>query len=160
SAGDRVLGFWFRRRHLLGLAAIAVGVAAFFIVLRNPAVEQTLLGTDTPVTVAPVRAEKTIAVLPFVNTSSDPENEYFADGMTEEILNRLSAVQGLRVTSRTSSFSFKGKQVDLPTLARQLGVSYVVEGSVRKDGNRVRVTAQLIDVAGDAQLWSESYARE
>ncbi len=135
---------WFLRRKVRYIAAaVAIGVAAIFVA----------------VTLLPV-AEKTIAVLPFVNASSDPENEYFAEGMTEEILNLLSGVQGLRVTSRTSSFSFKGKQMDLATLARQLGVSYVVEGSVRKDGNRVRVTAQLIDVAGDTQLWSGRYERK
>lgn len=104
--------------------------------------------------------EKAIAVLPFVNIGADPQNEYFADGIAEEILNLLSDVNGLRVTSRTSSFSFKDKKVDLPTLANQLGVSYVVEGSVRKDGDRVRVTAQLVDVAGDRTLWSDVYERK
>ncbi len=149
------------RRKVLGLAALAVVIGAATIVVLHQSGVQTAAVSDAPVhLVAPVRAEKTIAVLPFVNTSSDPEYENFADGMTDEILNLLSGVQGLRVTSRTSSFSFKGKQVDLPTLARQLGVSYVVEGTVRKNGNRVRVTAQLIDVADDAYLWSEIYERQ
>jgi TolB-like protein/tetratricopeptide (TPR) repeat protein len=101
-----------------------------------------------------------IAVLPFTNMSSDPEQTFFSDGVTEEILNLLGNVDGLRVTSRTSSFSFKGQTVDLPTIAHKLGVSYVVEGSVRRDGDRVRVTAQLIDVASDAHLWSETYERK
>jgi TolB-like protein/tetratricopeptide (TPR) repeat protein len=101
-----------------------------------------------------------IAVLPFANMSSDPEQDFFSDGVTEEILNLLSDVEGLRVTSRTSSFSFKGQTIDLPTIARKLGVSHVVEGSVRRAGDRVRVTAQLIDVATDTHLWSETYERE
>jgi adenylate cyclase len=101
-----------------------------------------------------------IAVLPFTNMSSDPEQDFFSDGVTEEILNLLSDVDGLRVTSRTSSFSFKGQTIDLPTIARKLGVSHVVEGSVRRAGDRVRVTAQLIDVASDTHLWSETYERK
>ena len=101
-----------------------------------------------------------IAVLPFANMSSDAEQDFFSDGVTEEILNLLANVDGLRVTSRTSSFSFKGQTVDLPTIARKLGVSHVVEGSVRRAGDRVRVTAQLIDVASDTHLWSETYERK
>ena len=92
--------------------------------------------------------------------SSDAEQDFFSDGVTEEILNLLANVDGLRVTSRTSSFSFKGQTVDLPTIARKLGVSHVVEGSVRRAGDRVRVTAQLIDVASDTHLWSETYERK
>jgi TolB-like protein len=98
--------------------------------------------------------------LPFANMSSDAEQDFFSDGVTEEILNLLANVDGLRVTSRTSSFSFKGQTVDLPTIARKLGVSHVVEGSVRRAGERVRVTAQLIDVASDTHLWSETYERQ
>ena len=101
-----------------------------------------------------------IAVLPFTNMSSDGEQDFFSDGVTEEILNLLANVDGLKVTSRTSSFSFKGQTVDLPTIARKLGVSHVVEGSVRRAGDRVRVTAQLIDVASDTHLWSETYERK
>ncbi len=102
----------------------------------------------------------TVAVLPFVNVSAEADQEYFADGITEEVLNLLANVQGLRVTSRTSSFSFKGQAIDLRTIARKLGVSHVVEGSVRKAGNSVRVTAQLIDVESDAHIWSQTYERE
>ena len=107
-----------------------------------------------------VRPTTGIAVLPFANMSSDAEQDFFSDGVTEEILNLLANVDGLRVTSRTSSFSFKGQAVDLPTIARKLGVSHVVEGSVRRAGDRVRVTAQLIDVASDTHLWSETYERK
>src|SRR5213593_4446846 len=101
-----------------------------------------------------------IAVLPFLNMSRDEENEYFADGLAEELLNVLSKIRGLRVASRTSAFSFKGKDVDIPTVAQKLNVATVLEGSVRKSGKRVRITAQLIQVATDSHLWSDSYDRE
>jgi TolB-like protein/class 3 adenylate cyclase len=101
-----------------------------------------------------------IAVLPFVNMSRDEENEYFADGLAEELLNVLSKIRGLRVASRTSAFSFKGSKVDIPTVAQKLNVASVLEGSVRKAGKRVRITAQLIQVATDSHLWSDTYDRE
>ena len=101
-----------------------------------------------------------IAVLPFVNMSRDEENEYFADGLAEELLNVLSKIRGLRVASRTSAFSFKGTKVDIPTVAQKLNVATILEGSVRKSGKRVRITAQLIQVATDSHLWSETYDRE
>src|SRR5207237_10270506 len=101
-----------------------------------------------------------IAVLPFVNMSRDEDNEYFADGLSEELLNVLAKIRGLRVASRTSAFSFKGKGVDIPTVAQKLNVATVLEGSVRKSGKRVRITAQLIQVASDSHLWSETYDRE
>ncbi|HSM35241.1 MAG TPA: tetratricopeptide repeat protein [Longimicrobiales bacterium] len=105
-------------------------------------------------------AERSIAVLPFVNMSDDRDNEYFSDGMTEEILNALAKVRDLRVASRTSSFAFKGQDSDVLEIARQLRVGTVVEGSVRKAGNRIRVTAQLISADDGYHLWSESYDRE
>jgi adenylate cyclase len=105
-------------------------------------------------------ARKTIAVLPFVNMSGDSENEYFSDGISEEILNLMVKLPQLRVASRTSSFIFKGKNVSIPTVARELGVDTVLEGSVRKAGDRVRITAQLIDADTDSHLWSETYDRE
>lgn len=105
-------------------------------------------------------ARKTIAVLPFVNMSGDSENEYFSDGISEEILNLMVKLPQLRVASRTSSFIFKGKNVNIPTVARELGVDTVLEGSVRRAGDRVRITAQLIDAETDSHLWSETYDRE
>jgi serine/threonine-protein kinase len=105
-------------------------------------------------------ARKAIAVLPLTNMSADPENEYFSDGMTEEIINALAKVPGVQVASRTSSFAFKGKEVDVRTIGEKLGVSSVLEGSVRKVGNRVRITAQLINVADGYHLWSETYDRQ
>lgn len=101
-----------------------------------------------------------LAVLPFVNMSADPENEYFSDGITEELLNALTRVDGLQVTSRTSSFAFKGKNDDIREIAMQLNVDKVLEGSVRKSGNRVRITAQLINAADGYHIWSESYDRK
>jgi serine/threonine protein kinase/tetratricopeptide (TPR) repeat protein len=101
-----------------------------------------------------------IAVLPFVNMSSDKEQEYFSDGLSEELLNNLAKVPGLRVAARTSSFQFKGKAEDLRTVGEKLNVGTILEGSVRKEGNRVRITAQLIKVADGFHLWSETYDRE
>ena len=101
-----------------------------------------------------------IAVLPFVNMSGDSENEYFSDGISEEILNLLAKLPKLKVASRTSAFLFKGKDVGIPAVARELGVSTVLEGSVRRAGDHVRITAQLIDAASDSHLWSETYDRE
>lgn len=104
--------------------------------------------------------EASIAVLPFVNTSGDAENEYFSDGLSEELLNLLARLQSIRVCSRTSSFALKGKDLDIPMIAAKLGVRYVLEGSVRRSGDRVRITAQLIDAANDSHLWSDTYDRE
>ena len=100
-----------------------------------------------------------LAVLPFVNMSADPENEFFSDGITEELLNTLTKVDGLQVTSRTSAFAFKGKQNDIREIAIKLNVDKVLEGSVRKAGNRVRITAQLINAADGYHIWSETYDR-
>jgi adenylate cyclase len=103
--------------------------------------------------------EKSIAVLAFENMSADPDQEYFSDGISEEILNLLAEIPELRVISRSSSFSFKGKDIAIPTVAEQLNVAHVLEGSVRKAGNRVRITAQLIEARSDLHLWSETYDR-
>lgn len=101
-----------------------------------------------------------IAILPFADMSKDGGNEYFADGLAEELLNVLSRIPGLRVASRTSAFSFKGKNVDIPTIAKKLNVANILEGSVRTSGKRVRVSAQLIRVATDSHLWSNTYDRD
>lgn len=102
---------------------------------------------------------RTIAVLPFVNMSPDPENEYFSDGISEEILNSLARIDGLRVTSRTSSFVFKDENRDIREIGKRLGASVVLEGSVRKFGNKVRITAQLINTADGYHVFSETYDR-
>jgi TolB-like protein/tetratricopeptide (TPR) repeat protein len=101
-----------------------------------------------------------IAVLPFVNMSSDPEQEYFSDGITEEVLNRLAGVRGLQVAARTSAFSFKGQNQDVRQIAQLLGVGHILEGSVRKAGDQVRITAQLIRAEDGFHLWSEAYDRK
>ncbi len=105
-------------------------------------------------------AKKSIAVIPLANMSADPENEYFSDGMTEEIINALAKIPGVQVASRTSSFAFKGKEVDVREIGEKLGVASVLEGSVRKVGSRIRITAQLIDVANGYHMWSETYDRQ
>lgn len=102
----------------------------------------------------------TIAVLPFVNMSSDPENEYFSDGITEEIINALAKIDSLKVTSRTSSFFFKGKSISITEVANQLNVAIILEGSVRTAGNTVRITAQLIQAEDDFHFWSETWDRK
>jgi len=100
-----------------------------------------------------------IAVLPFTNMSADPENEFLADGIAEEIINALTKLEGLRVVARTSAFAFKGRQEDLRSVGRQLGVDHILEGSVRRAGNRLRVTAQLVNATDGYHLWSERYDR-
>lgn len=118
--------------------------------------------TGEPVAATPeAKAEKTsIAVLPFVNMSDDPGQEFFSDGMTEEILNVLAKNHALRVAGRTSSFAFKGKNVDMRTIGQNLGVDYLIEGSVRKDADTVRITTQLVQVADGFHVWSETYDRK
>lgn len=105
-------------------------------------------------------AGTTVAVLPFINLSGDIDNEYFSDGISEEILNLLTKLPQLKVASRTSSFFFKGKEIDIPTVAAKLRVGTILEGSVRRAGNRVRISAELIDAESDSHLWSEIYDRE
>ncbi len=113
-----------------------------------------------PETAAPKADEKSVAVLAFANLSDDKANEYFSDGISEELLNVLAKVPKLKVAARTSSFYFKGQNVPIPEIAQKLGVAYVVEGSVRKAGNKVRITAQLIKAADGFHVWSETYDRD
>lgn len=105
-------------------------------------------------------SSKSIAVLPFVNMSSDPENEYFCDGITEEIINALTKIRPLKVIARTSSFAFKGKDIDIREIGKQLGVNTILEGSIKKAQQKVRVTAQLIDVKDGTHYWSKRFDRE
>ena len=114
---------------------------------------------DSASGVAPDPAPESIAVLPFVNMSSDPEQEYFSDGISEELLNLLAQIPELQVTSRSSAFSFKDKDLEIPEIARRLNVAHVLEGSVRKSGDQVRITAQLIDARTDKHLWSDTWDR-
>ncbi len=127
----------------------------------EPAQEEALATTGSQADTASDAdtSENSIAVLPFVNMSEDPGNEYFSDGLSEEILNLLAKIPDLKVIGRTSSFAFKGKNTDLRDIGQALGVKTVLEGSVRKSGERVRITAQLIDVTDGAHIWSETYDR-
>ena len=104
--------------------------------------------------------KESIAVLPFVNMSSDPDQEYLSDGIAEELLSLLAKMPELKVISRSSAFSYKGKDIKLPQLAKELNVAHILEGSVRKSDNRVRITAQLIEAPSDTHLWSETYDRQ
>ncbi len=152
---------------IIGMLVVALGYFAFDKFVLDPSRDAELVRTTTEaVTEQSIESgksgihDKSIAVLPFVNMSPDPEQEYFSDGISEEILNLLAKVPELRVTSRSSAFSFKGQNVDIPTIAARLNVAHVLEGSVRKSGNQLRITAQLIEVTTDTHLWSETYDRE
>jgi TolB-like protein/Tfp pilus assembly protein PilF len=134
--------------------------AVLVLALGYFAADKFLLDTPPDVGVPQTTADKSIAVLPFVNMSSDPEQEYFSDGIAEELLNVLSKIPGLRVSARTSSFQFKGENLDIVKIGQQLNSSLVLEGSVRKSGTSVRITAQLIDAATGFHLWSETYDRQ
>jgi TolB-like protein len=142
----------------IGAVVLAIGIAAWSAQHRSAG------SALQPEVVAPIAAVQdetlpSVAVLPFANMSADADNEYFADGISEEILNLLADVRDLSVASRTSAFAYKGKDTSIPDIAAALGVRYVLEGSVRKSGQQVRITAQLIDASNDRHLWSETYDR-
>ena len=143
---------------IVALLVIAIASVWFDRILSQQTMSSAS-SADTEI-VDPSIRDNTIAVLPFVNMSEDPNNEFFADGISEEILNLLARLPALRVTSRSSAFSFKDQNVDVPTIADRLGVAHVLEGSVRKSGDQLRITAQLIDVGTDTHLWSETYDRK
>jgi TolB-like protein/Tfp pilus assembly protein PilF len=144
-------------RIIIVLLALGMGYFAFDKFVLDPARHTELVEDTTQQVRSDVLVEsygdKSIA-------GCDPEQEYFSDGISEELLNLLAKIPELRVISRSSAFSFKGKDIDIPTVAKQLNVAHVLEGSVRKIGNRVRITAQLIEARSDSHLWSESYDRE
>ncbi|MEI6106259.1 MAG: TIR domain-containing protein, partial [Opitutae bacterium] len=125
---------------------------------RDPSFAKAADGTQRTEVSAPID-QKSVAVLAFANLSDDKGNEYFSDGISEELLNVLAKIPGLKVSARTSAFYFKGKEVPVPEIARQLGVAYVVEGSVRKQGDKVRITAQLIKAADGFHVWSDTFTR-
>ena len=109
---------------------------------------------------APKVETQSIAVLPFTNMSGDPEQEYFSDGISEDVITDLSKIAGLTVIARNSSFAYKGRSIDVRAVGRDLGVRSVLEGSIRRAGNRVRITAQLIDATNGAHLWADRYDRD
>jgi len=136
---------------IIGLLAIALSYFVYDKYGDAPAPD------SDEVTVTTER--KTIAVLPFLNMSTDPEQEFFSDGLSEELLNLLAKIPELRVTSRSSAWSYKGKDFKIADVGRELGVGHVLEGSVRMSGDKIRITAQLIDVSNDSHLWSETWDR-
>jgi TolB-like protein len=161
-------------KRLPALAAV-VGAAVLLYLLADklwlwrhsaPPVAQTAVGAAWPAAAAATAVPAfsppahSIAVLPFVNMSGDPKQDYFSDGLSEELLNSLAAVRELQVAARTSAFSFKGRQVDVAEIGRTLNVGTVLEGSVRKEGEHVRITAQLINVVTGFHLWSKTYDRD
>jgi TolB-like protein len=140
------------------LAALSIVVVTTIFGLISQ-ISDTRIPKTTPFVITDIDPNS-IAVLPFLNMSDDPEQEYFSDGISEDILNLLAQIPEMRVTSRSSAFSFKGQNLDVPTMAARLNVAHVLEGSVRKSGNQLRIVAQLIEVETDTHLWSETYDRE
>ena len=140
------------------LKNIARPVRAYRIALKEARVEPPAASTAAPAAFA-TPDRPSIAVLPFQNMSGDAEQDHFCDGLVEDIITTLSKLAGLRVIARNSSFVYKGRSIDVREAAKQLGVRYVLEGSVRKSGNRIRVTAQLIDAKDGTHLWAERYDR-
>jgi TolB-like protein/Tfp pilus assembly protein PilF len=143
---------------IAGVGAVASGLVGYYTTYK------TVLSTQASASVASAAKSgidsNAIAVLPFVNMSDDKANEYFSDGLSEELLNMLAKLPQLRVIARTSSFAFKGKENSVTQIAKALGVAHVLEGSVRKSGNTLRITAQLIRTSDSAQMWSETFDRQ
>ena len=154
--------------NLMVIAALAIALSYFVINSFILDSGRDTVGTSSadqvtrqqPTEIESAGTDNSIAVLPFVNMSSDREQEYFSDGLSEELLNLLANIPELKVAARTSSFSFKDKDLGIPEIASQLKVAHVLEGSVRKDGNQLRITAQLIRADNGYHLWSETYDRQ
>ena len=147
-------------RRIVGLTAVlAVIAAALFVfqLFRSKIVTPT---TSAVSSIASTVSAKSVAVLPLVNTSGDPSNEYFSDGLSEELIAVLAKIPELKVIGRSSSFFFKGKTADSAAIGQKLGVANLIEGSVRKQGDRVRIIAELISAADGRSLWTETYDRE
>ncbi|HEV8718332.1 MAG TPA: adenylate/guanylate cyclase domain-containing protein [Candidatus Binatia bacterium] len=138
---------------------IGGGIVALLSPSLSPLITQHSLLVTQEAPALPLPDRPSIVVLPFANMSNDPEQEYFSDGLTEDLTSDLSRISSLFVISRNTAFTYKGKAVKLPEVSRELGVRYVVEGSVRKAGDQVRITAQLVDATKDQHLWSERYDR-
>ncbi len=147
---------------IIALLVLTLGYFVYDKFLARPQIAESPATASETTVAAPEKDLRTIAVLPFVNMSEDSSNEYFSDGLTEELLNILAKIKELRVAGRTSSFAFKGQHDDLRLIGEKLNVATILEGSVRRDDkrNRVRITAQLIDVNDGFHLWSETYDRE
>ena len=159
----------------LNMVVIVLLILAIVMLVVNPLMREEAAPADTgvqqaetptagsdavPEAAEPVQTTPSVAVLAFENMSPDAENAYFAEGISEEILNLLASLDGLQVASRTSAFSFSGRDTPIPLIAEQLDVANILEGSVRRQGNRVRITAQLIDAQSDKHLWSDTFDRQ
>ncbi len=155
---DEVIPQWSARKFAAMIVSVALLAAALLVfqIVRSKSTSPAQLSPESTA----AADDKSIAVLPFVNMSSDKEQDYFSDGLSEELLNQLAQIPQLRVIARTSSFSFKGKEVDVATIARALNVANVLEGSVRKSGNTLRITAQLVRASDSSHLWSQTYDRQ
>ncbi len=152
-----------RNRAVVGVTAAALGMVIAtmgYAIHRQNAAQVTVTASAVQNPVALPRSAQSVAVLPFLDLSENKDQEYFSDGLAEELLDMLAKIPGLHVIARTSSFSFKGKTDDIPTIARALNVANILEGSVRKSGNRLRVSTQLIRADTGEDLWSETYDRE
>jgi TolB-like protein/tetratricopeptide (TPR) repeat protein len=155
-----------QRTPLVLLAVVLIGAGAYFAIEKpwtakppaSPPATPTIIPRDAPAAFSP--PPHSIAVLPFVNLSGDKEQEYFSDGLTEELLNSLAEINELQVAARTSAFSFKGQNTDIATIAHKLNVGSVLEGSVRRSGHTIRITAQLINATTGFHLWSKTYDRD
>jgi TolB-like protein/Flp pilus assembly protein TadD len=154
-------------RAITGVLVIALAYFAYDKFVLSADREAALVESATQIVTeqvasadVPKESNKSIAVLPFVNMSSDPEQEFFSDGISEELLNGLAKIDSLKVAARTSSFSFKGQNRPVGEIAQVLGVAHILEGSVRKSGSQIRITAQLIRVSDGFHMWSETYDRE
>lgn len=148
-----------RKLDRIAIALLVVALGYFVWQSQRLAVQEPGTGAVVAEEVRGTSMQQSIAVLPFINMSSDAEQEYFSDGLSEELLNLLAKIPELRVSSRTSAFSFKGKDFKIADVGRELNVDHVLEGSVRKSGNKVRITAQLIRVDTDTHMWSETWDR-
>ena len=149
-----------KKLNYVVFAALLFALGYFIFDKVSPEWARETADASTAAQIALQELDNSIAVLPFVNMSSDQEQEYFSDGLAEELLNLLAGIPELKVAARTSSFSFKGKNLGVPEIASQLKVAHVLEGSVRKQGNQLRITAQLIRADSGYHLWSETYDRQ
>src|SRR6266700_8290986 len=148
---DEVIPYWSKRKFaalIIGVAVIAAGLLAFQL-LRAPRLAIT-----------PKSDNKSIAVLPLLNESGDPKDEYFSDGLSEELIAALAQISGLKVIGRSSSFRFKDRKEEPKTIGEKLGVTTLLEGTVRKQGDRVRIVAELVNVADGIELWTRTFDRE
>ena len=150
------------RKLDFAIIAMLVVALAYFVWesrFEESSIENGSIVTANEAEITATSQQRTIAVLPFVNMSSDEEQEYFSDGLSEELLNLLARIPELRVTSRSSAFYYKNKEFRIADVGRELGVEHILEGSVRRSGNTIRITAQLIEVDSDVHVWSETWDR-